>query len=176
MKPLTLAVMRAGLIEPSVISECQRWGIIPRGVQVEVEENPDLAIEGIQQALDAEDQVRVQMTDLDLLHFYLDKKNQRTGSLTVITEPGNLAHKTTKTVVYATRIFSRTLSKRPDRQYIIPWVSESIIDIMTNGLTYLRTEDKKRVYFGDVTELYFGDAKAFMVCTGTEENGGEENT
>jgi hypothetical protein len=60
-------------------------------------------------------------------------------------------------------------------EFVIPWKSESIYDLMISGDTYLRyKEDGKTVkaYFTDVREVFFGETKAFMVCTSPEHSKG----
>jgi hypothetical protein len=66
--------------------------------------------------------------------------------------------------------FSITYGRTAIGDYIIPWRSESIRQEMTNGMTYLTVEDppgalKNRVFFKDTREIYYGDTKAFMVCS-----------
>lgn len=165
MRPLGLAAIQAGLIDEDTIAQFKRWGMIPRDLDTSVREEPSLAVERIQFALEAEEQVRLQNTDLDILKFWLNKTNQMRGQLVVI-DP-DVDTKATKTVVFARRQLGARV------QYIIPWISESIYDILTNGRTYLRYTDGKnvKVYFTDVEEMYFGNMKAFMVCTGTIEDG-----
>ena len=175
MRPLTLAVIQAGLVDPSVLNECKRWGMIPRDLDTTVQEkDAELAVQCIQDALEDERQVRLQHTDLDLLKFYLDKSNQRTGQLVLKDEEAGT--KATKNIVFACRSHfpaSKQLSPGHSAQeYIIPWISESITDILTNGATYLRYEkDGQHVHvrFFNVEEMFFGDTKAFLVCKGIEE-------
>jgi hypothetical protein len=161
MRPLALAAIQAGLIDDDTLAQFQRWGFVPRTLDKRVQEDPDLIVERIQFALEAEEQVRMQSTDLDLLKFYLDPKNQIQGQMVIATEDA----KATKAVTFAKRERSAVV------QYIIPWISESVVDIVTNGKTYLRYVLENRhvkVYFDHVEELYFGDVKAFMVGTGME--------
>jgi hypothetical protein len=164
MRPIALAAIRAGLIDESTVAQFKRWGMIPRELDTSVLEDVDLAIERIQYALEDEEQVRLQSTDLDILQYYLDRRNQQKGQLVIVDT--NTETKATKTVVFAVR------SHIGRRQYIIPWVSESILEIITNGRTYLRyASDGKnvKVFFAEVAEMYFGEAKAFMVCDGIME-------
>lgn len=158
MRPLALAAVQAGLIDADIVAQFKRWGMLPRSLDASVVEDPTLAIERIQFALEAEEQVRLQSTDLDILKYYLDKENQRKGQLVIV--DNEFGTKATKTITYALRTILSS------NQYIIPWISDSIIDTITNGSTYLRClPSKSCVYFDSVDELYFGDVKAFMVCT-----------
>lgn len=164
MRPLALAAIQAGLIDEDVIAQFKRWGMVPRTLDTTVREDPDLAIERIQFALEAEEQVRLQSTDLDILRYWMDKSNQQRGQIVIVDARVNT--KATKTVLFALRRHgART-------QFILPWISENITEILTNGHTYLRYDadgQNKKVFFTDVEEMYFGDTKAFLVCSGLED-------
>jgi hypothetical protein len=169
MRKIAFAAMRMGLIEPDVIKQFQRWGGIPRDMDTSVVEEPEVALELVQDALESEEYVRLQDTDLDLLKFWLNTDNQRKGQLTLVDM--HTGQKAVRSILFARREVVVTATKKLV-EYVLPWVSESIIDILTNGLTYLKYtegETKNAVYFGDVREMYFGDVKAFMVCTATED-------
>jgi hypothetical protein len=119
------------------------------------------AVEAIQQAIESEEHVRLQTTDLNLLRWFLDENNQRKGRLVLVND--RTGERATKTITFAVA--------PPAGKFIIPWVAESITDMMTNGQTYLGYKDggvNCRVYFEDVEEMYFGEVKAFMVCVGKE--------
>lgn len=159
MKPIAFAVARAGLITPEVQEEFRRWGLpvalvsVPEeGVLTDARQVVDL----IQNALEDADQVKISETDLDLLTRYLDPSHRREGTLVV--KDGQ--QKSTSKVLF---------SITPLWEYAIPWMSESIADFMTNGQTYLRFKldsgESSRVTFSDVREVFFGEQKAFMVCT-----------
>lgn len=164
MRLLAIAAIRSGIIDESTINQFKRWGVVDRDLDTSIIEDPDDAIEGIQFALESEEQVRLQSTDLDLLKFYLDKNNQRKGQMVV--HNADASKRAVRTVTYAVR------ARGKENQYIIPWVSDSIEDTLTNGKSYLRFVDGEkstRVYFTNIEELYFGEVKAFMVCEGLEE-------
>jgi hypothetical protein len=159
MKPVAFAVVRSGLISSEVLRELQRWGLPVALVSVPEEgvlENPKQIVDLIQNALEDADQVKINETDLDLLTRYLDPAYRKEGTLVV--KDGK--QKATSKVLY---------SVTPLGEYAIPWVSESIADFMTNGQTYLRFKlsdgSSSRVTFSSVREVFFGDQKAFMVCT-----------
>lgn len=159
MRPIALAAVRAGLVDQNTVNLFKHWGALPRDMSVEVDDDPTAAIERVQEALEAEGQVRLQSTDLDILHYYLDPENQEKGQLIVVDD--ELGTKASKTVTYARRVLPGL------EQYIIPWVSESVIEVMTNGETHLRRRTENgtvKKHFTEVTEMFFGDFKAFMVC------------
>lgn len=168
MRPIAYAAIRSGLIDKDILLQCQRWGFVPRDLDIGIVEEPHVALDLIQEALENEDQVRLQNTDLDLLKFYLNTDNQYKGQLTIVDK--DLGTRATKTIVYARREIR--VHSKAFTQYIIPWLSESIAETMTNGETFLKYKEgdkKMRVYFVDVHEMYFGDVKAFMICDALEE-------
>ena len=164
MRPIGVAAIKAGLVSDDTLKEMKRWGLLPVGANDDLTPyaSADAAIEGIREALESEEQVRIQTTDLDALHWYLNIENQRKGRLVLAdTETGE---KGSKTIVFS--IFT------PANKVLIPWVSESITELMLNGDSYLSYKDddgtNKRIRFKDVEELYFGATKAFMACVPEE--------
>lgn len=159
MKPIAFAVVRSGLVTKETMEEIRRWGLPVELLPVPEEgilENPRQIVDLIQHALEDADQVKISETDLDLLTRYLDPAHRREGTLVV--KDGQ--QKSTSKVLF---------SVTPLGEYAIPWMSESIADFMTNGQTYLRFKldsgESSRVTFSDVREVFFGEQKAFMVCT-----------
>jgi len=144
------AVIKTGIVDENIVAEFTRWGV-PLEVSGEGFINSvEAALAAINEALEGRDAVRVRQTDLNVLKQYLH--TQKKGKLYIITED-------TKGTINV--VFGRT---SPGGEYIIPWRAESLDDILTNGLTYL-VDDKKKVYFSSVKELYFGDVKSFIICT-----------
>ena len=158
MRPVGLAAIRAGLVSEEAMEEMHRWGMLPRDVTEPPDTvDPEQAIIFIQEALEAEDQVSLKKTDLDILRVYLGGKNQHKGRMVII-DPDTEA-KSSKNVAFC---------KMPGKRYVIPWLSDSALDLLVNNHSYLSyreegDEKPRRVYFLDVRELYFGDVKAFMV-------------
>ena len=146
-RELAVAVVRAGIVTKPMLAEIERWGL-PTGVQEnEVDElagNAQEAIEGIQEALDSYDMVEIRATDLDILKRYMEARKE--GKLVVNEEPVPV-----------------TFCLLPSGEYAIPWISESITDLIIEGGPYLRI-GRRKVYIQDVREVYFGEMKAFMVC------------
>jgi len=166
MRPLGVAAIRAGLVSQDSLDELGKWGLLPRKIDEPIVSSPEQAVILIQEALEAEDQVRLKKTDLDVLKFFLNEKNQKRGRL-VIHDP-DTGEKASKTVSFCIL---------PGKRYVMPWLSDSALDLLVNDHSYLShkvTADAKpqRVYFNDVRELYFGDVKAFMVLeAGSVESG-----
>lgn len=169
MRPLGIAAIRAGIIPEETLDEFQRWGVMPNPKEHELHPFDDIeqAVMEIQRALDSEEQVRIQTTDLDVLRWYLDKENQIKGRLVIVNEL--TGERATKTVTFAIA--------PPADKYIIPWTSDSIVEILTNGQTYLSYKVdgvNHRVHFDEAEDLYFGDLKAFVVCMGREAEQDEQ--
>lgn len=173
MRPLAEAAIEAGLIDDETLAQFRRWGMVPKELAPK-QMTPDEAIEAIQDALDAEEQVRLQTTDLDLLHEYMDPEKQTRGQLVLINSSTD--QRGTKTVTFVIRS-SRLREKKGEVEYIIPWFSDSITEMLTNSKSYLRWNDgekSRRVYMVEAEDLYFGDIKMFLVCTGMEDEDSTE--
>ena len=156
MKPIAVAVVRAGLVDNDVMHEFKRWGLPVRLVQEDqILSNPRQIVDLIQNALEGEEQVRINETDLDLLARYLDPRFRMEGTLVV--RSGE--NKSTSRVTFCLTTTG---------EYAIPWVSDSIADLMVGEGSYLRFKNEsgenEKVSFTDVREVFFGEQKAFMVC------------
>lgn len=157
-KPVSVAVIESGLIPDEVLAEMTRWGLPLVTVdESQVARSPEQVVRRIQEALEGEDVIRLRDTDLDMIRYYLTEQ-----------KPGRLHVEETSFDVF----FCRTKLG----EYVIPWKSESIQDMMVDPKTYLSFSEKTdgasvrhKVFFSDVRELYFGDTKAFMVCEKLEE-------
>ena len=154
MKTLTVAVIKSGILEPETVAEINRWGLPVEFVAEEkLLTTKEEVIAHIQEALESEDIVQSRNTDLDILNEYL--QNQQQGRLYI--HDTDTGHKTSFTVS-----FCRT--KMGD--YVIPWRAEALSDLLINASSHLKvTGTKKKIYFLDVNELFFGEHKAFIVCT-----------
>lgn len=157
--PLSEAIVKAGLLDVGMIAEMVKWKLPIDLPKAQLENDPETAIFAIQQAIEGQKQVEVRETDLDLLKKFL--KTQKKGKLHVVTqhESGDLGVS-----------FGRMEWKEEDNvvydvsgDYIIPWSSESIADVMSNGETYLM-DGRRKVFFTDSRDYFFGSSKAFMVC------------
>jgi hypothetical protein len=159
VKSVAKAVVEAGLVDDSVLGEMRRWGVpLPDAeAQESVLRNKDTVLLHIREAIESEDQVRMDETELDLLSRYLDKKNQLHGRL--ILKEGK-KHQTTNVSFCLTTL----------GEYAIPWTDDDEPEILVNGETHLKWEDeegKHDVHFSSYRSVYFGNRKAFVVCEGT---------
>ena len=151
MKPLVEVVVKAGLLDENALAEMRRFGAPVEDAKV-LEEPPTLSklSEEIAEIIQREGFVLTRETDLEIVQQYAS--TARPGTLYIQeTLDGPVAE---AAVVYG---------KTPTGGYIFPWRSDSIQEMMTNGLTYL-LEGEAQVFFGSMRELVFGDHKAFMVC------------
>ncbi len=163
MKPVAVAIVKSGLVDAGILQEIRRWGLPVQFVEEDaVLSDPQQMVDLIQAALEEHDHVRITETDMPLLTRFLDANNRVVGTI-VMKVDGERS-----SIPVA---FCRTLLG----EYVIPWKSEGIYDLMISGDTYLRyKEDGETIkaHFTDVREVFFGDTKAFMVCTAPEHSKG----
>jgi hypothetical protein len=145
------ALAGSGALDPMVCAELSKMGL-PVKVPAEkhIAEDPDAAVIALEHALNSEDQVEVRITNLDILRDYL--RSRRKGKLHVVTPEGEEG------------TFAISFGQTKRGEYIIPWQSEGIGELMTNGQTHL-IDGRRKVYFHATQECYFGEARAFMVCS-----------
>lgn len=158
MRPIATAIVRTGVVSKEVLTEMQKWGLPVDFVieeEVPIIHEAEQVVNIIRDALESGDQVMVRGTDLDMLSLWLDAANQREGRVFIKDED----QKTSFKIIYC---------RTPLKEFVIPFKSDSIIDLMTNGESHLKYTDdegnKKTMYFSDVQEFYIGDRKAFMIC------------
>lgn len=160
--PLTLAALKAGLISQSTLEEFRRWGApidVPEGIPTKPPKTIEEAGQLIEEALQSEGYTIARETDLEVLHQYLSTQAQGTLHVEFFSSDPTKETEADIGVSYGVT---------PLGEFIIPWKSESIANELTNGACYL-TSDRlagARIFFVQVRELFFGEQKAFMVCTG----------
>ena len=160
MRPIATAVIRTGVVSKEALAEMQKWGLpvdlIAEEKVATIHEHQQV-VNIIRDALENVDQVMVRDTDLDIISMFIDPKNQREGRIHLKTESDKTS-------------FKITFCRGPLKEFIIPYRSEDIVDLMTNGESHLKFTDdegnKQTVYFKNVREFYVGDRKAFMICEG----------
>jgi hypothetical protein len=151
MRPMTKAVLEAGLITPNMLNEMKRFSpTLERDAKLEEPKELELAAKIVADALESSEHTLVRETDLDILRTYLDTHTEGTLHF----EDVGLKEPLDFTVTY---------SVTKTGEYVIAWKDESIDDALTNGVTCLRT-GVGDVFFKDVRELWYGNKKAFMVC------------
>lgn len=128
-------------------------------------------VQAIEEALQAEGLVLTRETDLEAVNWYL--ADQRQGELTVVLE--EVSEEGAKVIHQAT--IACTFGLTPLGEFIIRWHSEAIEDVMTNGRTFLSfvspetLGERVEIYFNRVREVFFGETKAFIICTPVKANG-----
>ena len=172
MKPLAVAVIRAGLVPESTIAEMHRWKLPLHFItdeeledlrKLQPLEEPLSIVSAIQDALDSEEQVRLQDTDLDLITIWINPANQVDGKLILI-DPDLNTKATAKC----------TFCRLPTGEIAFPWQGEPLLDVLVNGSSYLQEAGPKKMvrhYFSDVREVFVGDTKAFVICSFSVEEG-----
>lgn len=160
MSDLTKAVALSGAIDVEMLREFSKWKLpvdVPNGD--ELYESPEEAIAAIEDAMTGSEQVEIRTTDLDVLKQFL--RTKRKGKLYLTTSKGS----GTIDIDFGVSAMG---------EYIIPWSADSIIDIMTNGESHV-LDVRRKVFVTEVTELYFGGNKAFMLCTPRREQHAKPN-
>lgn len=154
-------VARVGIIDKNMSAELRRWGFpiieLPEGERID---DPDVAIEAIQEAIESEEQIELRTTDLDVFRQFMETRKDGKLHLVVREQTGEFSVS-----------FGRM--KHGD-DYIIPWNTSSIEEFITNGDSYL-IDGRRKIYFSACHELFYGDVKAFMICTPAEKKHGSDN-
>lgn len=125
--------------------------------------SPEEVVSAIEQALQDEELIITRETDLEAVKQYLETQTQ--GILhVVVSEDGEEVSSDIGTTYGRTKM----------GEYVIRFHSEGLEEVMTNGKTFLLEDDDgpgTEVFFSHARELFFGDLKAFVVCTPMKENG-----
>jgi hypothetical protein len=161
MNGLSDIILKSGLLNENTIREFQRWGMPvptpePRG-EYEAEPTPEAISRAIADAIEGEGMVLVRETDLEAIPRFL--QGMKDAVLHVVTD--GQEHDIDVKASFEKNVWT------------MPWRSESITDMLTNGETYLRVEGK-RYYFRDARDLFYGQQKAFVVCTVSTEEADED--
>lgn len=152
MNPIAAAVISSGLLDPVMVEEMRRWGIeIAEPKDTRPQSVEELAGR-IREALEGEGYVLVRETDLTVLQQYAATMQQ--GNLHLVLDVDDDLEEDDIPI---------TFGRTPLNEYILPWKSTGIADVLANGMTYL-DDGPSRVYFRQVRELFFGGTKAFMIC------------
>jgi hypothetical protein len=124
-------------------------------------------VQAIEEALQDEGLVLTRETDLEVINYFLSTAGR--GILHIVMEAEGEEDQTADIeCVYGMTALG---------EYIIQWRSDSIEDVMTNGKSYLQptpgpmrlVPEGDPVYFSRVREVFFGQTKAFVICTPSPE-------
>lgn len=152
MRELARIAVRSGIVSPDMTAEFRKWGYFLDlvGDETPMPKTKEEFVTQVEEALESEDLVMVKETDLAALEQYLT--TQKIGQLVVIDN------------AEATK-FDISYGRTTSGEYIIAWRGEAISELLTNGYTFLLESDEIQIFFTKVRDLFFGDTKAFIVCT-----------
>jgi hypothetical protein len=151
-KPVTVAVLRSGLVPESVLNELQHWGLpvtFTDERSTPVLNTADDIIECIRDAVESDITVKMRDTDLDVLTIYL--KHHFQAHLVFLDVETN-----------KNKRVSCTYAVLPSGNYVIPWNAEDISELLLDPKSFLRDVHGKHIKFENVEELFFGGRKAFI--------------
>jgi hypothetical protein len=149
MSKLTEAVALSGALDPEQFRELAKWRLpvgLPEGDPFT---SPEQATAAIEDATSGYDQVRIRVSDPDVMKTYLATK--REGKL--VLKDGD-----------AKQSFDWSFGVTKAGDYLLQWGDNAETDLLTNGESYL-LDGQTRVFFSDVQELYFGEKRVFLQCT-----------
>jgi len=152
MSELSKIMVRSGLLKPEQLDEFRRWGYPQEEVALADPSDVQDFVQQIETALQDEDMVLVRETDLEALHIYL--RTAKEGAIRLANEEG----------VFGDGLPIHYALLRTG-EYVLPWVGEDITPLLSTVDSYLTTAEGVRVHFGNVRELFYGEVKAFAVCT-----------
>jgi hypothetical protein len=159
MSAIGKVLAEAGILPQDAVKQFARWRV-PGIEKIDVENPPTPALVDPQQVVSHLDEamqekafVQVKETDLTVLDQYQQTKTE--AVLHIEDDQGQSADVPVE------------VGRLRTGEYIFPWTSEGIEDVMINGFTrlHLGETNSPGIAFKDVRELFFGDDKAFMVCT-----------
>jgi hypothetical protein len=154
MTALSTILVSSGLLSPETVEEMRKWGTaLPEEVpEKEFDESSVAALAmAIESSITDQGYVLTRETDLDLLRQYVETAK----NCFLVLKVGGVEY-TKETLVGMTPNGEFIFSVKPDES--------DLGDILTNGETFLDIEDEE-VYFSSAREQYYGDTKAFIVCT-----------
>jgi hypothetical protein len=155
--PRSRALLSTGLLPLEAVVQLQRWGALPRDLNVAVEDlDEETLVDRLRAVLDNEAITELRDTDLDALKIYLRSRYKARLYVTINNVASHLD-------------VSCCTTRSGD--FLIPWQSESIREVLLDPSTYLRLPNQTKVQFADVRDLYFAETKAFLVCTPQEQHG-----
>lgn len=152
MNPVAYAALKLGLISPDMRAQFAQWGEVPDIEPLEVQSSAEVD-ELIERALQNDDIAIPKVTNLELIQQFC--ATQRLGVLHL-------------TMNNQTASFDVIFGVTRAGDVILPWRSEDIREALLDEATSLHwiTEGQEHaVRFRVVEDSYYGDVKAFMLCT-----------
>ena len=155
-KPVTKVIMEAGLIDDQALAQLRKWGLLTTVAEVQNFKDPEIIVNRIREALEGDELVELRSTDLDLIRHYL---NSRLKGKLHVPNPENEEKMVALPVEYCVTKMG---------EYVIPWTSDGIQDLLLHDKTYLKIMEGTKIRFSRVRELYYDSKKAFVVCAPME--------
>lgn len=140
----------ARIIEQSSLAEFSRWGRMETATTPPATIPLDKAVEAIRELLENDDPIDLRETDLNAVRHFLANRQVGTLHLSYNGQSGK------SDVAFAVL---------PTGEYMIPFKSESLDDLISNGQSFLSVHDT-RIYLGSPRNIYYGNTKAFTVFIG----------
>jgi hypothetical protein len=150
-------MVQSGLIDEDWLKQMRGWGLLSTPEEAEPITDPQVLVDRLREVIESREAVELRDTDLDIVRQYLAKREKGKLHVPNPEESG-------KTVPLPVE-FCRTVLG----EYVIPWTSESIRDLLTDEQTYLKVVGRPRIQFQEVRELFYDRQRAFVVCTPTEK-------
>lgn len=153
MNELANIIARSGILPQETLAELRKWGLPVPEMEGEPIKRPEDIVQALEMTMQSEGFVLTRETDLEILQRFLQTAKMGTLHLIADSAEGD-AQVDVQTMYAVTKL----------GQYIIPHRGETISDIIANGKTHLEANGK-RFYFKDSRELFYGEHKAFLVCS-----------
>lgn len=153
MNSLAKVIAKSGILSTEQVDEFRRWktpGVIDLDGSEPTADSAEAIVEGIEQALQSKELVLVRATDLNILPQFL--KTQAQGKLRVTSGSEEADFDI---------VFGRTTMG----EYILPFMNDIVEEVLTNGEAKLVVGSSDPVHFTSINPLYFGEVKAFLLCT-----------
>ena len=162
MPTLPEIIVNSGLIPETTLQEMRRWGcVVPEADKLTATPSSADLLQQIDQAVQEAGYVLTRETDLDSLRYFTQNIRRGTLHLDDGGEPTVISE-----VNYAVM---------PTGEYLFPWPTDDMAEVLTNGSSHLQTNDNghtAKVFFNDGRDLFFGTERAFlMMRVSTKESG-----
>lgn len=156
MREAAKIVAQSGIVPEEVLAEFQRWGTaLPEVAESGLEAgDASSLLEALPAALARENAVLIKETCVDALPQYLSTLCE--GTL-VLSHEGQVAR---IPVTYGVLVSG---------EYLLPWQSETVEQLMADGQAMLLRETGDYVPILSVRSLFYGDTKSFLACKTREE-------
>ena len=156
-RPMTQVMVSCGLVDIDTVQQLKKWKMLSED-EVESWANttmntPASIVQKIHDVLESEDLTEMRDTELDVVGLWLRTRQKAKLHVPSPDDRG-------ESVSFPVEYYINGLG-----EYVIPWTSESIRDLIIDENTYLKPLGKPRVQFMDVRELFYASTKAFIVCT-----------